>query len=295
MSTPVGPGSPFVLLFETGRAAGVSLPEIFRSIYGGDWRIPQQPRRPYVFVNFAVSHDGRISFNEPGHLGAADVNQRNPHDRWLMGLLRARADAVLIGDGTLRAAVAHVWTPDYIFPEDAAAFAALRRREGRTPVPWLVVLSQTGELPANAEVWRERMPVVVVTPRGRGHAVRSMRHRGRVRLLELGADTVDVRQLMAILARQFGVRTLLCEGGARTYGALLRAGCVDEEFLTICPLVIGSGSAGRPRPSLVEGATFMPGAAPRLRLCSIRQAGDYLFLRSQIHRVPRGAGRRTSR
>jgi riboflavin biosynthesis pyrimidine reductase len=41
-----------------------------------------------------------------------------------MGLLRARADAILVGDNTLRAETEHLWTAAAIFPDDAAAFAA---------------------------------------------------------------------------------------------------------------------------------------------------------------------------
>jgi 5-amino-6-(5-phosphoribosylamino)uracil reductase len=241
-------------------------------------------RRPYVFVNFAASHDGRISFNEPGHTGAADVNEGQAHDRWLMGLLRARADAVMVGDGTLRASPGHVWTPEYIFPGDAAAFADLRRTEGRTAVPRLVVLSQTGELPAGAEAFRAGLPVVVATTTAGARAARALRRRGCVEVVALGEASVDLRALLALLQRRFGVRTLLCEGGARTYGALLGAGCVDDEFLTLCPLLVGSGSGARPRPSLVEGVTFRPGRAPHLSLRSVRQAEDYLFLASRLRR-----------
>jgi hypothetical protein len=47
--------------------------------------------------------DGRVSFSEPRHLGGGDVSGFDERDRRLMGLLRARADAVMVGDGTLKA------------------------------------------------------------------------------------------------------------------------------------------------------------------------------------------------
>ncbi|MDQ7828045.1 MAG: RibD family protein [Armatimonadota bacterium] len=287
MIAPTGPGRPFALLFERDQEGDLPLPEPFRAIYGGDWRLPRGERRPYTFVNFATSHDGRISFNVPGHRGAADVSERNPHDRWLMGLLRARADAVMVGDGTLRASPSHVWTAEHIFPADAAAFAALRRAEGRERVPLLVILSQTGELPGRARVFRTGQRVLVATTTRGVKAARAVARRGGVEVLAFGTATVQVRRLLAMLVRRFAVRTLLCEGGARTYGTLLRAGCVDDEFLTICPLIIGDGSRRRPRPSLVEGAGFLPGVAPHLSLHSVRRAGDYLFLRSRVARAGR--------
>lgn len=287
MSALAGPGTPFAVLFDRGGGAGVSLPASFRAVYGGDWRLPQAGDRPYVFVNFAVSHDGRISFNLPGHTGAADITQRNRHDRWLMGLLRARADAVMVGETTFRLSPTHLWTAEAIFPKDAAAFAALRRAEGRPRMPLCVVLSERGDLPADPAVVRRGLPVLVATTsRGLGSA-RALARRGQVEVVRLGAERVDVRRLLALLRQRHGVRTLLCEGGARTYGSLLDADCVDEEFLTICPLLVGSGTADRQRPCLVEGVGFAPGGAPRLVLISVRQAGNYLFLRARVRHGPR--------
>jgi len=85
---------------------------------------------------------------------------------------------------------------------------------------------------------------------------------------------------MAALRHDYGVRTLLCEGGPRVYGSLLGAGLVDDEFLTLSPGVIGS-EPGKRRPGLVEGRAFTPQNAPRSALVSLRRAGDHLFLRSR--------------
>jgi riboflavin biosynthesis pyrimidine reductase len=85
---------------------------------------------------------------------------------------------------------------------------------------------------------------------------------------------------MSELRTTFGVRSLLSEGGARIYGALIAARLIDETFLTISPIVIGSPPGRPPRPSLVEGVGFGPDDPPRLRLLSLRRAGDYLFQRS---------------
>ena len=49
-------------------------------------------------------------------------------DRLVMGLLRACADAIVVGSGTLTAAPGSVWTPAQAFPDAAAGFAELRRR-----------------------------------------------------------------------------------------------------------------------------------------------------------------------
>jgi riboflavin biosynthesis pyrimidine reductase len=284
MSTPIGPGEPFDRLFERGDQYGASLPASFQSIYGGDWRLPEPPDgRPHVYLNFAVSRDGRISFDVPGHKGGGDISGFSRHDKWLMGLLRARADAIMVGAGTLRTARRHVWTAEQMFPSDAAAFAELRQAEARRPAALQVFLTSSGEIDGQAAAFqRPDLPTIVATStNGALRARQALTDARHVEILEFGAERVDLVALARVLREQYGVHRLLCEGGGRVYGALLEAGLVDDEFVTLCPYVIGSPPEGPPRPALVDGVAFAPGAAPRLGLVAVRRVGDLLFLHSR--------------
>jgi riboflavin biosynthesis pyrimidine reductase len=257
----VTPADAFELLHEAASDDGEGLPPELRAVYGGDWRIPRG--HPYVYVNFVVSRDGRVSFREPGHLGGGSVSAFDRRDQWLMALLRARADAVLIGDATVAAEPEHVWTAETVFPEEAATWAALRETEGRRAAPLVVILSADGEVPDESAMFRrDDLEVLVATP-------------------EPGADAVDLRALAARLADEHRVGTLLCEGGPRVYGSLLASRLAFDEFLTLSPLVLGEAPDGPPRPSLVEGVAFAPGETPVSRLLSVRRGGDYLYLRSR--------------
>lgn len=285
----IGPGTPFVSLLDEDARPGLSLPEPFQRIYGGDWLLPDPAQdRPYTYANFVTSRDGRVSFSEPGHLGGGDVSLFNAHDQWLMGLLRSRCDAVLNGDNTLRLDPPLLLTPDFIFPADAAAFAALRAAEGRMPVPLHVFLSLEGDLPVEAAVFgRPEIPLLIATTtRGAARSRALLGDRANLAVRDFGTEAVDTVALLAALRREYGVRSLLCEGGPRAYGSLLGAGLVDEEFVTLSPIVIGNhpAGAGRHRPSLVEGIAFAPGEAPTQRLLNLRRAGDHLFLRSRYTR-----------
>jgi riboflavin biosynthesis pyrimidine reductase len=269
------PAGWFEVLFDDAGDGGPGLPDAFRSVYG-EWRLPREPST-YVFVNFVSARDGRVSFAEPGHAGGGDVSGFDARDRWLMGLLRARADAVLVGDGTMWAEPDHVWTAEFISPDEAEALAGLRRDEGRSTYPLQVVLSLTGELPADAAVFQHAgLELVIATTAAGAPAAR----RTGASVLELGESVVDVGALVNELGRR-GIRTLLCEGGPRVYGSLLAAGVPLDEFLTLSPLLLGDGEPGPPRPSLVEGARFAPGSAPRSRLLGLRRGGDHLYLRSR--------------
>jgi len=60
----------------------------------------------------------------------------------------------------------------------------------------------------------------------------------------------------------------------------LAAGCLDDEFLTLSPVVVGS-APDAPRPGLIEGVTFPASSHPRSRPVTLHRAGDLLFLRSR--------------
>jgi riboflavin biosynthesis pyrimidine reductase len=274
-----------MLLFDEDESPGPGLPAPLRAIYGGDWRLPAAPPgRPHTYTNFVVSHDGRISFDEPRRSGGGDVSRHAPHDTWLMALLRARADAILTGAGTLRVALRHRWLPWEPFPADRAAFEALRAAEGRSPLPLLVVVTGGGAIPAEAAALHiPGRPVVVATsaagePRAR-EAVAGLTH---VQLHVSPGRGVDLAALLAHLRAAHGVATLLSEGGGRVYGELIAAGLIDEAFTTHSPVVVGNRPPhAPPRPGLVEGVAFSPDAPPLLRLVSLRRHGDYLFQRAR--------------
>ena len=206
------------------------------------------------------------------------ISGKYPADRFLMALLRACADAVLLGAGTLRATPGHLWTPAHVFPQHAEGFAGLRRSLGRNPEPRLVVITARGEIDAShvaiqhgalifttrrgAEACRPVVPAsceVVVTGEG-----------GRE------GEEVDLTAMIHELRnRKLGV--LLTEGGPHLIGELIDRGLLDEAFLTVSPVV--AGRADERRLGMVEGVELLPKRGVWSRLLSARRHGDYLFLR----------------
>ena len=280
MTSPQGPGSPFQLLFSEAPEREPSLPEAFRRIYPDDWHIPAVHGRPYVYTNFATSRDGRISYKIPG-LEGGDITGNDPHDIWLMGLLRARADAVLNGDVTVELEPDRIWSAENVYPEDAAAFTHLRRAEGRRPMPLQVILSLEARLNFEAACFsREDMHVVLATTaRGAANA-RGVQCPARLDVLALGEAAAHLPTLVEILRRDYGVQTLLCEGGARVLANMLDDRLVDEEFVSLCPRFVGRDPAHF-RPSYTEGVAWRPENAPYSKPLSLHRAGDLLFLRTR--------------
>lgn len=282
-----GPGTAYTLLFDDDTTSGRSLPPAFQAVYGSDWRLPPADDQPYTFMNFVSSRDGRISFNEPGRNGGGDISRNLPHDRWLMALLRARADAILVGTSTLRDARNHYWTPETVFRADADAFAALRAAEGRTPLPILVVATQSGNLPVEAIALRKPLQQVVIatSERGADQAQQTLGRHEAVSYAISPGDTLDLRHIVRELRTTYGVADLLSEGGATIYGALLAAGVRLDEFLTVSPIVVGNPPLPTaPRTSLIEGIGFAADHPPTIDLLSVRRVDSYLFQRSRYQR-----------
>lgn len=291
---PDGPGAPFQLLFDADTSDGLPLSDPFQAIYGSDWRMPPPSSdRPYTYANFVTSHDGRVSFDEPGQMGGASISRSDRHDQWLMGLLRARSDAILVGDNTLKLESTHVWTAQDIYPDDATAWGELRHREERAPVPLNVFLSFSGNVPNDAAIFaRAEIPVLIATTRD-GAKTANGRLRGvpNIEVRPFGDETVDLSQLSKYLRTERGIGSMLCEGGAHVYGAMIAAEQIDDEFLTLSPILVGNRphGDGKPRPSLVEGVAFNPERPPMHHLLSVRRHESHLFLRSRVLPDERGS------
>jgi len=282
---PVGPGSPFACLVDEASDEGAALPAEFQEIYRSAWPLPTGLDRPYVYSNFVVARDGRVSFSEPGRMSGAYVAHFSIHDRWLMALLRARADAVLMGDNTLRIEPDHVWTAEFLVPEDADAFSSLRRAEGRRPMPLQVFLSLDGRISGDVAILHvPDAHVVIATTRDGAARARALGTvEANVEVVAFEGERVSTADLVRWLAATHDVTTIVCEGGPRAYASVVADGCLDDEFVTLSPIMIGA-SPEATRPSLVEGVAWSADRHPCCRLLTVHRVGDYLYLRSRYGR-----------
>jgi riboflavin biosynthesis pyrimidine reductase len=198
-------------------------------------------------------------------------------DRFVMGLLRASADVILVGSGTMRASPTGTWQPERVFPPAAEAFAELRRRRGRPPCPSVVFVTAGGSFdPAHPAL--DRGAIVLTTRRAAAGLKRSVPAASEVVAVNDG-EQVDLQQALTCLHER-GHTVVLSEGGPTLFASLLEAGLVDELFLTVSPLL--AGRAAGLRLPLVDGVELLPDGAAGLRLVSARRHESHLFLRYEI-------------
>ncbi|HVB76580.1 MAG TPA: dihydrofolate reductase family protein [Candidatus Nitrosotalea sp.] len=258
--------NPLQPLVEDPKEAAGSLPEPLRRLYGGGLHLAPDA----VYANFVTSLDGVAALSAPGG-GPAALSGRSEADRLVMALLRARADAVVIGASTMREDPGHLWTPAYIHPASAAALAEIG------PEPELVVVSSGGEIDPGERALAGRA-LILTSPQGRS------RLRGRVssgvELVDLGPPPFAAAAMVEAL-RARGHRRILTEGGPHLLASLLRERVLDELFLTFSPVLAGR-DPGEIRQGLIEGVRLLPEAGIWAGLKSLRRQGSHLFLRYDL-------------
>lgn len=259
----------------------------------GKLGFPEAPAdRPWIYANFVQTLDGIVSLLGV-HASGADIAQ-SEEDRWLMDLLRAHADAVLMGMGTLMLE-RHLERPrprGPVFRIVDPELQQLRRKLGRGTERNIFITS-TGSLQlSDFSVFDgDRVQAAIVTTTAGARRLKPQRDtHPHVELIVTDKDgEVDLSAAMKILRREFGIRYLLCEGGPVLYGHMLRAGLIDEKFLTVAPLDVGQRIPAEQesvpwkqpamRPTIFSGTGFTREHLMRWRWLSCRKAGDLQFNR----------------
>ena len=184
--------------------------------------------RPYVVLNMVTTADGAAAV---AHRSAPISN---PADRQLFNELRTHVDAIMVGAGTVRIERYGRLVQDPQRRERRVA-------RGLAADPLAIVMSRrltlTPDLPLLAD---PHSRVVVITA---GTAELSGCAAQVSYLRSAPGEEADLAAVLARLRTEYGVRSLLCEGGPNLNSSLLPAGLVDELFLSIAPALAGSAGS----------------------------------------------------
>jgi 2,5-diamino-6-(ribosylamino)-4(3H)-pyrimidinone 5'-phosphate reductase len=208
--------------------------------------------RPYVIINMVSSIDGKAA------IGGKASRLGSETDRQTMRALRSKADAVMVGSGTLRAEKLSLALDDHSIIHQPIAVIATR---SGTDIPL-----------ENLTVEEHQEVLIITTQDAPGDPEDTLHESVRVPATSSGA--VDLRRALEILKTERAVEVLLAEGGPSLNHALISSNLADELFLTLAPKLVG----GTPDEALtiLAGPTL---ATRDVNLLSVHLAGGELFLR----------------
>lgn len=208
---------------------------------------PAPHSRPHVWVNCAVSLDGRLAF-----AGGARARLSGPEDLARVHRIRATSDALLVGVGTV-----------VLDDPSLRVHWDLVGEEPRRP-PLRVIVDASGRAPEQARIFDGSIPTLVATSE-KNHR----KYPSPVRTVVVGRDSVDLSRLFALL-RDEGVERLMVEGGGRILASVARGRLFDRWTVYYAPVIIGGTTA----PPMVGGSeTIGPEDLVTLRLEGMERLG----------------------
>jgi riboflavin biosynthesis pyrimidine reductase len=199
----------------------------------------------------------------------------------VMGLLRAAADAIVVGSGTLAADPRSIWTAAAICPEFSADYARLRKKMGLTQTPLNIVVTGSGTLDLRLPVFASGKVRTLILTTARGAKRLSGQRFPRtleIRAIASGRGAISARAICREASRASGARRILVEGGPRLVADFFKQRLLSELFLTLAPQIAGR-KTGDHRPSLIMEKTFAPQDPLWSSLIDVRRGGSHLFLR----------------
>ncbi len=271
--------TPLEQLFKLEHGNDLPLPPELTTLYG-HLSLPARADKPYIIGNFVTTLDGVVALNAPGHNSGVEISGFNQQDHMIMGLLRAIADAIIVGAGTLRVARNHRWTAAYIYPPLTDAYQQLRNSLGKTAPPLNVFVTEHGNISLDLPVFQSsEVPILIVTTKQAQSRIFAQNIPPSVQISTLeSTGSLSARAILLEVTHVRQCDVILTEGGPQLFGDFLAEKCLDELFLTLAPQVAGRDGHIE-RPGLVAGKAFAPEHPLWGKLISIKRSGSHLFLR----------------
>ena len=206
--------------------------------------------RPFVFINVAMTADGKIDTFE--RRGAAISSQR---DKERVDRLRASADAIMVGGRTLIDEDPKLTVKSDMLREERAA-------RGLSPNPMKVGIVTKANIKADSNFLNAGpADIVIFTTHQTSKEHLARLKAQRVDVYVDDADKVYLQGALAIL-KELGVERLMVEGGSTLNFELIRLGLVDEVTAYVAPMIFGGESA----PTMAAGSGLKKSEAIALKL-----------------------------
>lgn len=223
--------------------------------------------RPFVFINAAMSADGKIATKERKQTGISGKLDFERVDE-----LRASSDAIMIGAGTV------------LSDNPSLTVKSRERRErrldlGKEENPARIIVDSKARTPLNADIFKKGKGkrIIAISKSAPSEKVNQLAKYAD--LIVAGEKLVDLKTLLAELKAR-GINRLMVEGGATLNWGLISLGLVDELYTFVGNIIIGGESA----PTLVDGDGFK-GDFSRLSLLSCEKLEDGVLIKWKVTNI----------
>ncbi|MEA1924886.1 MAG: dihydrofolate reductase family protein [Candidatus Altiarchaeota archaeon] len=222
-------------------------------------------KKPFIFINSAMTVDGKISTLE-----RRQVRISSQKDMEVVDKLRAGSDAVLVGMKTLL-------TDDPKLTVKSGRLREERLEMGLSENPMKVAVGRIDSVNLDSEFLNYGNAVKVFFASMHSDTLK-IDELGNMAKVYVSADNEIDPFFIAETLHDLGVRKLMIEGGAETNYCFLRAGLVDEMYVTVAPRIFG----GKNAPTLVDGDGFMEDGVLKLKLFFVDRDCDELRLKYRV-------------
>lgn len=223
-------------------------------------------KRPFVFINAAMSADGKIATIERKQTRISGTLDFERVDE-----LRASSDAVMVGIGT-------VLSDNPSLTVKSEKRREKRRADGGDENPVRIVVDSLARTPIDADIFKKGAGkrIIAVSESAPYEKVNKLSMRAEI--IILGEKNVELEKLLVELKKQ-GINMLMVEGGATLNWGLVSAGLVDEIYTFIGNIIIGGANA----PTLVDGDGCISEFC-KLSLISCERLEDGVLIRWKCNR-----------
>ena len=221
--------------------------------------------RPFIFINSAMSADGKLSTKERKQVrisGSVDFDRVDE--------LRATSDAVMVGIGTVLA-------DDPSLTVKSEERRNERKAAGREENPVRIVVDSKARTPIDADIFKkgEGTRIIAVSNSAPSERVDVLKEKAVI--IKAGDERVDLHELAGKL-KEMRIDRLMIEGGATLNWGMISNGLVDEIYCFVGNLIIGGATS----PTLVDGIGFAENEVMKLELRSFEKMEDGVLLKWRV-------------
>ena len=221
--------------------------------------------RPFIFINSAMSADGKLSTKERKQVR---ISGRLDFER--VDELRARADAIMVGIGT-------VLSDDPSLTVKSPERKAARKVAGKSENPVRVIVDSAARTPQDADIFKKGEGIRIIAVSNSAPAKNIEKLEQKALIIKTGTEKVDLSELAGKL-KEMGINNLMVEGGATLNWGMLSAGLVDEIYTFVGNLIIGGATS----PTFTDGEGFLEADLLDLELLSSEKIENGVLLKWKV-------------